>query len=320
MTDVPQSPETNPFGLADGLRYYVHYVEDYNAPSVRPPRRAVSTSYNGLPPPPPETPISSAQPPSTAGGIETILSPRTPAPLRIASGYFPVMTNGVSPSPIQPQATQSTSPSPEQAPTPPEPRPADLSPPPPPLDPTRLSSSATPRPASLNPRSTHHRISSRPSPPSFGPASIARPISVASSASSHLRAPSGAGPASKTAPTMAVSTSSDGPDSPGLPELQNRVLRKASSNSLSPAHEDLFRPSPLSEVSPPRETKNGLSPPGKPDSGSSGFTALGTGSAGRLMRGFSIGKKRRTSGVGAVADGKPSALDILRRFEGGGTS
>ncbi|WVQ97743.1 hypothetical protein IAU59_004857 [Kwoniella sp. CBS 9459] len=39
------SLETNPFGLADGLRYYTHHVEEYNPHAVRPPRRSTSASF-----------------------------------------------------------------------------------------------------------------------------------------------------------------------------------------------------------------------------------------------------------------------------------
>ncbi|WVQ76737.1 hypothetical protein IAR50_006411 [Cryptococcus sp. DSM 104548] len=42
-----ESLDTNPFGLADGLRYYTHTVEEYNPHAARPSRRAASASFSG---------------------------------------------------------------------------------------------------------------------------------------------------------------------------------------------------------------------------------------------------------------------------------
>lgn len=302
-------------------------MEEYN-PSTARPRRSVSTSYNGHPPP--ETTnnqmFSSSQPPPTTNGLETAMSPVTPARPCTSIGYFPTMSTLTDrAAPDEPQvetaSTQSKSPSPlpEQAASPPQTQPEALSSPTPTsLDPLKLSPAATSTPpgAPVDPRISQQRVPSRPSPPTFALSSLDRPTSVASSASSHLRAPSGTATASKTAPTMAVTDGTGSPDL--LPELQRRVFRKASSNSLSPAHEDLFHPSPLSEVSQPINSGSDLPLPANIDGSTSGLAALGTGPAGRLIRGFSIGKKRRSSGVNPGIDGKPTALDMLRRFDGGG--
>ncbi|TYJ54414.1 hypothetical protein B9479_004924 [Cryptococcus floricola] len=42
-----ESLDTNPFGLADGLRYYTHTVEEYNPHAARPSRRTPSASFGG---------------------------------------------------------------------------------------------------------------------------------------------------------------------------------------------------------------------------------------------------------------------------------
>lgn len=308
----------------------MHHVEEYNPTSVRPVRRSGSTSYNGQATL--ETSANhmlvSAQTPSNLDAVDVTTSPITGARVRSSTSYFPAVSTltshipsqEVSQPPIETEHAQSNSvsPGPEQveSPSPPQPEQRPASPPP---DPTKLSPPITLFAAPPHPRASHQRVNSRPSPPPFGGFSLGRPTSIASSASSHTRGPPGSSPASKTSPAMALTTSGDGSDSKYLPELQRRVPRKASSHSLSPAHDDLFRPSPLSEVSPPIEAAND-SGVIKAKGAASGFAAIGSGPAGRLIRGFSITKKRTTSGAGVGPDGKPTALDMLRRFDGGGAS
>ena len=203
---------------------------------------------------------------------------------------------------------------------------------------------------------THHRppsrISSPPSrdhpPPLFAPSTFGRPASVASTASYTGHAPFASG---KAAPSMAVTTSGQGGGAArdgqeaALGDLNpftetTRARRKSSTNSLLP--EGLFKP-PVDY----RPSSAGTSSPG-----SSGFQsvagAAGTpGGAGqntpspgtspgmgasRLIRGFSL-RKRTPSGIadaqgqggsGTITGGaggtvKPSAMEMLRRFEGGGS-
>ncbi|WWD00241.1 hypothetical protein V866_007150 [Kwoniella sp. B9012] len=92
------SPETNPFGLADGLRYYTHHVEEYNPHAIRPSRRSTSASLH--PNVEKDTSISQMlssthRTPGVAEPISRVdmISPtKTPkARPRSGSGYFPPM-------------------------------------------------------------------------------------------------------------------------------------------------------------------------------------------------------------------------------------
>ncbi|WWC87153.1 uncharacterized protein L201_002039 [Kwoniella dendrophila CBS 6074] len=99
------SIETNPFGLADGLRYYTHHVEEYNPHAIRPSRRSTSTSLqpnadkdasisqilsstHKTPGPTPGIP----EPTSGIDSVSPFKTPRSNRP-RSGSGYFPPMTN-----------------------------------------------------------------------------------------------------------------------------------------------------------------------------------------------------------------------------------
>ena len=306
--------------------YYVHHVEEYKALTPRPARRTVSIGYIGQPPPDTSaTQIHDSTIPLSATDAIDSMSPVSAARLRSSSGYFPTMppftkqssTTEVTPAPIMPETTQSTSTSPQfdQPQSPASAQPGHL------ITPTRSNSTrispvAAVIAATPHPRSSHQPVPSRPSPPSFGPSSLARPTSVASSASSHTKGPTVAAAASKAAPAMAITSAGDGTDSPSLPELQRRVLRKASSNSLSPAHEDLFRPSPLSEVSEPADLAT--STLSNEADGSNLRPALLEAGGGQGSRRLSIAKKRITRGWGTGVEGKPTAVDMLRRFDGGG--
>ena len=326
FADLRQSPTTNPFGLADGLRYYIHHVEEYNSVHVRPPRRSVSASYNGQPLPSASAVLSSTHPQLPANKtIDNPVLPMTSArPRSSSAGYSPIvatLTDLISPEDTQRESLPITVDSSAFEPSTSLPqaqidvKPA-LSPTFAPPDDVKLS----PRTAGIPvPMHIRQRLPSRPSPPSFAPSSLGRPNSVASSASSHFGVPVSAVTPSKSTPTMAVTKSGDSIESPGLLEVQRRVLRKISSNSLSPAREDLFRASMSREVPPTMDTYNSAVSLDQVDGKGSGFAALGTGSAGRLIRGFSIGKKRTTSGLSLGMDGKPTAMDMLRRFEGAGS-
>ncbi|WWD08012.1 hypothetical protein V865_006122 [Kwoniella europaea PYCC6329] len=92
------SPETNPFGLADGLRYYTHHVEEYNPHAIRPSRRSTSASLH--PNVEKDTSISQMlssthRTPGIAepiSGVDMISPTKTPkARPRSGSGYFPPM-------------------------------------------------------------------------------------------------------------------------------------------------------------------------------------------------------------------------------------
>ncbi|OCF30460.1 hypothetical protein I316_07896 [Kwoniella heveanensis BCC8398] len=110
------SLETNPYGLADGLRYYTHHVEEYNPHAVRPPRRSTSTSYQTIKDPSGSVgqmlSSSTHRPTSaSAGGIpiepltevDSLLSPSAKTPMampgggrgRSGSSYFPRFDNSV---------------------------------------------------------------------------------------------------------------------------------------------------------------------------------------------------------------------------------
>ena len=188
---------------------------------------------------------------------------------------------------------------------------------------------------------THHRVPSRLGspgshvPPLQAQVTSGRPPSVASN-SSFAVAPFATG---KSAPAMAITTSSPGgPENAGSgrPSLDfgagdlnpfmetTRARRQSSSTSLFP-HEDFF-----ARPNNPRQHSGDNSP------GSSGFQSLGTApsqqqqqggatpspgtspglAASRLIRGFSI-RKRTSNGSDTQVQSKPSAMDMLRRFDSG---
>ncbi|KAK8846655.1 hypothetical protein IAR55_005742 [Kwoniella newhampshirensis] len=389
---------SNPFGLADGLRYYTHHVEEYNPSAVRPSRRSTS-SYAGHSA---ERDMSVSQmmaSTSRSVGFEqapgtdifNVASPsKAQAPgqgrPRSQSGYFPPMSSLSVNGRQEPQTSLSDSPEPEDFSGPPETPRAEVVepmmskttsdvdllmeresspkaniPPRTSSDEELRTSKTTPsKPLSYQPTPStmapHNRMSSSnshnpitaASPPSRDPSltpghafasSVVRPSSVASSASSY---PKGLGlPGSKAAPApaMAVTTSGSGGtgEEGGLPP--KRVLRKTSSVmsfSHSPETSDGVGSGTVARSSPLASTSGGgnktLSPPsgGGPDeitnthsatdkAGTGGFATLGTGTANKLIRGFSIGKRRLSGGTVATPGGeKPSAMDMLRRFENGG--
>ncbi|WVR04359.1 hypothetical protein IAU60_001360 [Kwoniella sp. DSM 27419] len=91
-----ESPITNPFGLADGLRYYTHHVEEYNPHAVRPPRKSTERDASVsqmLASPTRMTPGLGSAPLDSIAGMENALSAsgKTPMPSRgrSSSGYFP---------------------------------------------------------------------------------------------------------------------------------------------------------------------------------------------------------------------------------------
>ncbi|WVF70148.1 hypothetical protein IAT40_004936 [Kwoniella sp. CBS 6097] len=102
------SLETNPFGLADGLRYYTHHVEEYNPHAVRPPRRSTSTSFQPIKDPSGSVSqmlSSTHRSTSTSAGMtiepmteaDSLLSPSAKTPMampsrgRTGSSYFPTI-------------------------------------------------------------------------------------------------------------------------------------------------------------------------------------------------------------------------------------
>ncbi|WWD21963.1 hypothetical protein CI109_106451 [Kwoniella shandongensis] len=394
---------SNPFGLADGLRYYTHHVEEYNPTSIRSPRRSTS-SYAGHSAERDMTVSQMMASTSRSVGLEQtpgvdsvgIASPpRVQAPgqgrPRSQSGYFPPMSSMTENGRQEQSTSTSDSPDPEEFAGPPEtPRPAiaifdkvqqtepddeetstsQESTIPPPSSPAASGAPLSPTPAPAQPIPprviSHTRMSSKTSiaasPPSREPSltpghafasSLVRPSSVASSASSY---PKGLGlPGSKAAPApaMAVTTSSGGggtgeEDGGQLPK---RILRKTSSImsfSQSPdggegaSTSGGTKSSPLAStgIGPegsgmlPRSTTEGheiaSTTSATPNDSAGSFATLGTGTAGKLIRGFSIGRRRPSSGAATITPGtggagagagtgeKPSAMDMLRRFENGG--
>ena len=219
------------------------------------------------------------------------------------------------------------------------------------------SPEASSRPPSRLHNNGPSRIASPPSrdhAPLFAPSTFGRPPSVASN-HSYARAPFATG---KAAPAMAVTTSNTGnragivagTSDVSADELNPfmetvRTRRKSSSQSLI-QREEFFRPGP----SPAQSTgnspntsgfqsiKGASSPIFMQSTGDSGHSGLGVGagsqgahaatpspgtspgaSASRLIRGFSL-RKRTPSGLmdPPPPPPKPSAVDILRRFDGSG--
>ncbi|WRT65097.1 uncharacterized protein IL334_002039 [Kwoniella shivajii] len=367
-----ESPESNPFGLADGLRYYTHHVEEYNPHTVRLPRRSTSASVN------PEKDASISQMlssthrvPGPSSGIPEltsdadILSPsKTPRPDRIrsSSGYFPPMSslqkedtsdspepitenegeqdnlaNKVEQDPIPTQQEYTSSISYDQRsggnlPNAPTPSPSAAPP----------TSSAQPIP-----RKTHSRLPSRgntpSSPPSrdkIPPSSIVRPSSVASSSnSSYPKVLTIGHQGGKSTLSPAITTSNE--DSPSPEDnlnFQKTIRRKESNSALSVSFSpppDNMKPSPLSLGEGSRRGSKVSSPPPIDEqttnnAGAGGFSALGTTSASKLIRGFTIGRKSSANqqenqgesppkGVERPSgkERKPSAMDMLKRFDSG---
>lgn len=214
------------------------------------------------------------------------------------------------------------------------------------------------RPASRALHRPPSRISSPPSrdhpPPLFAPSTFGRPASVASQASYTGHAPFASG---KAAPAMAITTSSQGGVTPGsstaregqeaaLGDLNpfmetTRARRKSSANSLLP--EGLFRPTvdhrPSSvEVSSPGSSGfqsiagGAATPAGGPGQNTPSPGTSPAMGASRLTRGFSLRKRTPSGaadgsgtitsgagGLGGTGTTKPSAMEMLRRFEGGGS-
>lgn len=326
------SPSTNPYGLAEGLRYYSHHVEEWMPTAPRQPRRSQSANASAtqnnnaesntispismraraqssfLPQYPKPDDDSSAPPPSPPARLSP---PHAPTPTRTSP--VPRMTSA---SPI-PEASDSSearngSPAPNPVSTrspPPQPLRAihAQSPPPPPSSPTSPMNVRVNPPTAAT-RSHRSSLASTSSPPPrdgvpFTPNSFGRPSSVASSTSSHPRGlpiPTGTG-GTKGAPAAPVATSVEG--SPSHPsssfgESGQRITRQGSVGSLKAKAAkteggDLFKPSPL------RETENA------------------SGSASGFLSGLSLTRKRN-SVSSTVAS--PTALDMLKRIDGGSGS
>lgn len=339
------SPETNPYGLAEGLRYYSHHVEEWTPGLSRTARRSISAAAN-----PGDSPVStpapvrgrtqsgsyttathmnrqdstqSAPPPSPPPGVsppamtpmqrissvrigtspvprDSTASPGIGSPSRRTTSPGPIRGNATSPvparantfhranasspvptrgSPSPVQRLQARSPVPSPLPT----RPMSAkSPPPPPASPTSPINVRTVPPGSGH-RSNRASLSSTASiREGFAPSSLGRPSSIASSASSHPRGLAIPAPSGKAAPAAPVATSGD---SSGTGSLSDRRVSKKSSAASLKKSDDLFKPSPLGS-----EANNG----------NTGF-----------LSGLSLTRKRHSSVTA------PTALDILKRFEGG---
>ncbi|TXT13490.1 hypothetical protein VHUM_00857 [Vanrija humicola] len=321
------SPETNPFGLAEGLRYYSHRVEEWTPNQPRLPRRAVSASVavesnrSGDPITPvstrirsessyipqitPKTGESEQQQPSVLSPLEMAPSsphasqPTSPTPLHQTPTFprkpspQPRITASVSPMPIRFSDVGTVSNKPTLAKLT---SPIAKSPPPPqssPTSPINLANVAAAK------RSHRASLTSTASPPTreggFAPSSAGRPSSVASSTSSHPRGlPIPAGSA-KGSPAAAITTSADGSPSPSsfgeTGPTQRRVSKKSSVASLKTKADDLFKPSPLGSNDP-----------------------VGTSSSG-FLSGLSLSRNKRPS----VSATPSAALDLLKRLDGAGS-
>ncbi|KAL1408464.1 oligomeric, coiled-coil, peripheral membrane protein [Vanrija albida] len=327
------SPATNPFGLAEGLRYYTHQVEEWTPTQPRMPRRAVSASVA----------VESNRP----GG------PVTPVPTRIRSesSYLPQVTPKASEndqtsilSPLQttasPHTSQPTSPTllhqtpTVQRKTSPQPRvtsppplrtseasvspmpirfsdvgtpsnkptlakltsPTAQSPPPPhssPTSPTNLASVAAAK------RSHRASLTSTASPPTrdggFAPSSAGRPASVASSTSSHPRGlPIPAGSA-KGSPAAAITTSADGSPSP------------SSFGESGPTQRRVAKKTSVASLKTKADDLFKPSPLGSND-------PVGTSSSG-FLSGLSLSRNKRQS----ISATPSTALDLLKKLDGGGS-
>lgn len=341
-----ESTTTNPFGLADGLRYYVHHVEDYTPTIVRPIRRSISAGNAGpvggsrIEAQQPDTRVSVSRK-NTFDRPEDMATPFTPGQAKSQIGYFPPMsqtspalqatatTEALSPPGAYPLETDESQPfrdDPVVAHHPPAPPPKERTPLSPVSELPPNMPFARPGLAAISQAGemARHRTVSRNSSnsqihPIFSPGSFGRPASVSSSASaSATRISMG-----KTAPIMAVTAPGGSSASPNsfsatsnLPDLSQRVSRRTSNVSLAHTLDDLAPPAP--SLPSPSDTATSAVPsktitPTSPG----GFAALGTGSL-RLIRGFSVGRK--SSSETANAEGgsaKPSAADMLKRLGSG---
>ncbi|WVQ83863.1 hypothetical protein IAT38_006007 [Cryptococcus sp. DSM 104549] len=197
-----------------------------------------------------------------------------------------------------------------------------------------LTTLQTPHPAS--PGSRDHPLTHPP----YGQNPLnhpARPSSVASSSSSYPRGLGGPGKGS-LAPAMAVTTSSGGQDAEaggaGVVVADERRASGLSSPPVGPTSpkpksrrgsstrererdrdRDRRRPSAVSTSIPSGFGALGLgSPPAvSPSPGSSGGAG---GAAGNKVLGFSIGRRRQSSGLSGGE--RPSAVDLLKKIDGGG--
>ncbi|KAI0654388.1 hypothetical protein C8Q70DRAFT_925844 [Cubamyces menziesii] len=227
----PKDPSTNPYGLGDGVKYYMLEVEDWTQPSYSSKSRASSKKLSAAErpsePSPPLSPPAEASP-IPAGPPEpeveesfsatrpptSRLFPRTP---RTRSNSSPTAgpsslsrllaqagpTEQTAPAPVREEAIPSPSPPPPPRPTTPSQNPESpklsptvspaASPPPPPASPTRLSTGS---------QAQNSHVPAQPSP--------LRPGSRASRASSRFsggKIPFGASSAAaaKAMPTTAIS-------------------------------------------------------------------------------------------------------------------
>jgi hypothetical protein len=104
----------------------------------------------------------------------------------------------------------------------------------------------------------------------------------------------------------------------GIVARERRMSRKESNHSLSKVRDEYLKASPLVPRVTPSTMENGegsriarVEGPSTTGAGDKGVRGSEPGGAARLIRGFSTRK------YGTVED-KPSAMDILRRFEGSG--
>lgn len=335
------APGSNPFGLANGLTYYIHEVEEYDPQTVKQTRRSLSAHG-------PETGASQVSGGSIARPARQMSAPSATA-LGLSpdkarkDGYFPPMDliapepasspSPTSPTPEEPGPSASASAEPGP-PSPPPPSAADpkLSPVsevPPPLA-RPLPSSVAPRrvPSSSQQQAAlagHHRNSSRtslsssplPHAPVFTPSSGAgRPASVASNHSLAKGLPTM--PTAEAAPPMVTTLSGDRMEHP----FQRQVLRTPPFGQPTALPGTTRRPSHSSPLANDARTAAGGGTRSPDGNGTSGPTPSST--AGKLVRGFA-GRMRRTSASEAVKDdpakkqaeegqGASAALDALRRF------
>ncbi|ORX33486.1 hypothetical protein BD324DRAFT_639538 [Kockovaella imperatae] len=310
----------NPYGLAEGLRYYVHEVEIYDPQAIRnTPRRTTS-----------------GQRPIIPRASSTDPSPFTPTPMK--PGPISRQDSQHSPTGIR-RESMSSAESLAQSPTRTETAPEPLL-----QEPSHKLSPVSEAGTTLQtaPFAVGHlrgpsnqsslRMAAKVAPSSregaavFAPSAQGRPASVASTSSSNVRSVS----TTKAAPAMAVTTSnqslSPGQRSSPLPVMR-RVSRKTSTTSLSPHSDDVFRPSPLG-TTPPVETNINVA--------ASSFQTLGASPAGSARESFDKQRKLSSSPSGLIGSkllygltgkgrapipaspDKPSAVDMLKKLGGGG--
>jgi hypothetical protein len=342
------SPETNPYGLAEGLRYYSHHVEEWSPglPSRSARRAASGPGPSGIPPLAEPTPSRAratssfypAPPRLERQGSAQSAPPPSP-PNRLSPTATPQIQRGMSaqgssPAPRAPSPlTMSRTHSPVQLPagagsgrTPASPIPRRLSARSPPTQPLRSILAKSPPPPPTSPTSpvavlerpreyTHrHRpsLSSTASPPidGFAPSSGGRPASVASSASSHPRGLSIPTPTAKAAPAAPVATSS----TTGSPSSFD-------SRRAGVAMGGIPRKASLASLKGKGDDLFKPSPLGGNSSsadpeGSGAGTAPGTslGAASGFLSGLSLTRKRQSGGSNLA----PSAVDMLKRIDGSG--